>query len=143
MPLSVKSFYSKKTVQCRFLQDAIGVVEQEDVDAADLVLTGPSNASSVTDEEEDDEQVLSHNGLPGEVSGDIELVTKSIDTEEKDDQENSDGGEPPRKQKKNKTMKDKTKKKPQWSKSHLKNPVIVEDVASKTISQKLLNMHPE
>ena len=72
-----------------------------------------------------------------------EVVTKSIDTEEKDDQENSDGGEPPRKQKKNKTMKDKTKKNPQWSKSHLKNPAIVEDVASETISQKLLNMHPE
>ena len=96
MPLSVKSFDSKKTVHCRFLQDAIGVVEQEDVDAADLVLTGPSNAGNVTDEE-DDEQVLSHNGLPGEVSGDIEVVTKSIDTEEKDDQENSDGGESPRK----------------------------------------------
>ena len=113
MPLSVKSFYSKRTVQCGFLQDAIRVVEQEDVDAADLVLTGPSNAGNVTDEEEDDEQVLSHNGLPGEVSGDIEVVTKSIDTEEKDDQENSDGGEPPRKQKNNKTMKDKTKKNPQ------------------------------
>ena len=70
MPLRVKSFYSKKTVQCRFLQDAIRVVEQEDVDAADLVLTGPSYSGNVTDEEEDDEQVLSHNGLPGEVSGD-------------------------------------------------------------------------
>ena len=40
-------------------------------------------------------------------------------------------------------MKDKTKTKPQWSKSHLKNLVIVEDVASETIPQKLLNMHPE
>ena len=40
-------------------------------------------------------------------------------------------------------MKDKTKKKPQWSKSHLKNPVIVEDVACETISQKLLNKHPD
>ena len=118
-------------------------MEQENVDAADLVLTGPSNAGNVTDKEEDDEQVFSHNGLPGEVSGDIEVVTKSIDTEEKDDQENSDGGEPPRKQKKNKTMKGKTKKKPQWSKSHLKNLVIVEDVASETISPKLFNMHPE
>ena len=49
MPLSVKSFYSKKTVQCRFLQDGIEVVEQEDVDVADLVLTGPSNAGNVTD----------------------------------------------------------------------------------------------
>ena len=56
MPLSVKSFYSKKTAQCRFLQDAIGVVEQEDVDAADLVLTGQSNAGNVPEKEEDDEQ---------------------------------------------------------------------------------------
>ena len=42
MPLNVKSFYFTKTVKCHFLQDAIEEVEQEDVDAADLVLTGPS-----------------------------------------------------------------------------------------------------
>ena len=46
MPLNVKSFYSNKTVKCRFLQDAIEEVEQEDVDAADFVLTGRSNAGN-------------------------------------------------------------------------------------------------
>ena len=56
MPLNVKSFYSNKTVKCRFLQDAIEEVEQEDVDAADFVLSGPSNAGNVTDEEEEDDE---------------------------------------------------------------------------------------
>ena len=51
MPLNVKSFYSNNTVKCRFLQDAIEELEQEDVDARYFVLTGPSNAGNVTDEE--------------------------------------------------------------------------------------------
>ena len=51
MPLSVESFYSNKNVNCRFLQDAIEELDQEDVDAADFVLTGLSNAGNVTDEE--------------------------------------------------------------------------------------------
>ena len=99
MPLNVKSFYSNKTVKCRFLQDAIEEVEQEDVDAADFVLTGPSNAGNVTDEEEEDDEIFNHSGLPGEVSGEIEVVTKSVepnsnDDEGKDDEESSDGDEP-------------------------------------------------
>ena len=49
MPRNVKSFYSNKTVKCCFLQDAIEEVEQEDVNTADFVLTGPSNAGSVTE----------------------------------------------------------------------------------------------
>ena len=99
MPLNVKSFYSNKTVKCRFLQDAIEEVEQEDVDAADFVLTGPSNAGNVTDEEEEDDEIFNHSGLPGEVSGEIEVVTRSVepnsnDDEGKDDEESSDGDEP-------------------------------------------------
>ena len=47
MPLNVKSFYSNKTVKCRFLQDPIEEVEQEDVDAADFVLTGPSKRNTM------------------------------------------------------------------------------------------------
>ena len=100
MPLNVKSFYSNKTVKCRFLQDAIEEVEQEDLDAADFVLTGPSNAGNVTDEEEEDDEIFNHSGLPGEVSGEIEVVTRSVepnsnDDEGKDDEESSDGDEPP------------------------------------------------
>ena len=56
MPQNVKSFYSNETVKSRFLQDAIEEVEQEDVDAADFVLSGPSNAGNVTDEEEEDDE---------------------------------------------------------------------------------------
>ena len=96
--------YSNKTVKCCFLHNAIEEVKQEDVDAANFVLIGPSNAGNVTDEEEDD-QIFNHSGLPGEVSGEIEVVTRSIepnsnDDEGKDDKESSDGDEPPRKQKK-------------------------------------------
>ena len=81
MPLNVKSFYSNKTVKCRFLQGAI---------------TGPSNAGNVTDEEEENDEIFNHNGLPGEASGEIEVVTRSIepssnDDEGKDDEESSDG----------------------------------------------------
>ena len=99
MPLNVKSFYSNKTVKCRFLQDAIEEVEQEDVDAADFVLTGPSNAGNVTDEEEEDDEIFNLIGLPGEVSGEIEVVRRSIepgsnDDEGKDDEESSAGDEP-------------------------------------------------
>ena len=54
-------------------------VEQEDVDAADFVLTGPSNAGNVTDEEEEDDEIFNYNGLPGEVSGETEVVTRSIE----------------------------------------------------------------
>ena len=93
-------------------------MEQEDVDAADFVLTGPSNAGNVTDEEEEDDEIFNHSGLPGEVSGEIEVVTRSIepnsnDDEGKDDEESSDGDEPPRKQKKqNKKTKDRKEEKP-------------------------------
>ena len=52
-----------------------------------------------------DDEIFSHSSLPAEVSGEIEVVTISIeqngnDDEGKDDEESSDGGEPPRKQKK-------------------------------------------
>ena len=148
MPLNVKSFYSNKTVKCHFLHP-IEEVEQEDVDAADFVLTGPSNTGNVTDEEEEDDEIFNHIGLPREVSGEIEVVTRSIepncnDDEGKDDEESSDGDEPPRKQKKqNKKTKHRKKEKPKWKKSHLKNPVAIEDVMSEKVSRKLLNMHPE
>ena len=62
MPLNVKSFYSNKTVKCHFFQYAIEKVEQEDADAADFVLTDPSNAGSVTDEKEEDDEILNHSG---------------------------------------------------------------------------------
>ena len=149
MPLNVKSFYSNETVKSRFLQDAIEEVEQEDVDAADFVRTGPSNTGNVTDEEEEDDEIFNHSGLPGEVSGEIEVVTRSVepnsnDDEGKDDEESSDGDEPPRKQKKqNKKTKDRKEEKPKWKKSHLKNPVVIEDVTSEKVSRKLLNIHPE
>ena len=111
MPLNVKSVYSNKTVKCRFLQDVIKEVEEEDIDAADFVLTGPSNAGNVTDEEDEDNEIYNHSGLPGEASGEKE-VTRSIepnsnDDEGKDDEESSNGDELPRKQKKqNKKIKD-------------------------------------
>ena len=148
MPLNVKSFYSNKTVKCCFLQDAIEEVEQEDVDAADFVLTGPSNADNVTEEEEEeDDEIFNHSGLPEEVSGEIEVVTRSIeqdsnDDEGKYDEESSDGDEPSRKQKKqNKKTEDRKEEKPKWKKSHLKNPVVMEDVTSEKVPRKLLNMH--
>ena len=149
MPLNVKSCYSNKTVKCCFLQDAIEEVEQEDVDAADFVLTGPSNAGNVTDEEEENDEIFKHSGLPGEVSGEVEVVTRSIepnsnDDESKDEEESRDGEEPPRKQKKqNKKTKDRKEEKPKWKKSLLKNAVVIEDVTSDKVYQKLLNMHPE
>ena len=139
MPLNVKSFYSNKTVKCRFSQD----------DAADFELTGPSNTGNVTDEEEEDAEIFNHSGLPGKTSGEIEVVTRSIepnsnDHEGKDKEESSDGHEPPRKQKKqNKKTKDRKEEKPKWKKSLLKNPVVIEDVTSDNVYQKLLNMHPE
>ena len=112
MPLNVKSAYSNKTVKCHFLQDAIKEVEQEDIDAVDFVLTDPSNAGNVTDEEEEDNEIFNHSGLPGEASGEKEVVTRSIepnsnDDEGKDNEESSNGDEPPRKQKEqNKKIKD-------------------------------------
>ena len=79
MPLNVKFFYSIRIVKCRFLQDAIKDVEQDDVEAADFVLTG--------------------------------LLRKE--------------------------------EKPKWKKSHLKNPVVIENVTSEKAFRKLLNMNPE
>ena len=148
MPQNVKSFYSNETVKSRFLQDAIEEVEQEDVDAADFVLTGPSNAGNVTDEEEGDE-IFNYRGLPGEVSEEIEVVTRSIEPnskhdEGKDDKESNDGDENPRKQKKqNKKTKDRKEEKLKWKKSHLKNPVVIKDGTSEKVSRKLLNMYSE
>ena len=79
-------------------------VDQEDEDAANLALTGPSNAGNVTDEKEEDDEIFNHSGLPWEVSEEIEVVTRSIepnsnDDKGKDDQESSNSDEPPRKQK--------------------------------------------
>ena len=122
---------------------------REDVDAADLVLTDPSNTGNITDEEEEDDEIFNRSGLPEEVSGEIEVVTRSIepnsnDDEGKDNEESSDGDEPPRKLKKqNKKNKDRKEEKPKWKKSHLKNAVVIEDVTSEKVSRKLLNMHPE
>ena len=111
MPLNVRSVYSNKTVKCRFLQDTIKEVEQEDIDAADFVLTGSSNAGNVTDEEDEDNEIFNHSGLPGEASGEKEVARSiepnSNDDEGKDDEESSNGDELPRKQKKqNKKIKD-------------------------------------
>ena len=86
MPLNVKSFYSNKTVKCHFLQDAIEEVEQEDAHAADFALTGPSNTGNVTEEEEEDDEIFNHKGLPGEVSGEIDVVTRSIEPNSNDDE---------------------------------------------------------
>ena len=116
MSLNLKSFYYNKAVKCCFLQDIIEDVEQEDVDAADFVLTGLSNTGNVTDEEEEDDEIFNHSGLHGDVSGEIEVVTRSIeqnsnDDEGKDDEESSDVDEPPKKQKKqNKKANDRKKK---------------------------------
>ena len=52
-------------MKCHFLQDPTEEVEQEDVDAADFVLTGPSNEGNVTDEEEEDSEIFNHSGVPG------------------------------------------------------------------------------
>ena len=90
MPVNVKSFYSNKTVKCSFLQHAIEEVEQKDVDAAYFVLTGPSNAGNVTDEEEEDDEIFNHSGLPGEVSREIEAVTRSIEPNSNDDEGKDD-----------------------------------------------------
>ena len=81
MPLNVKSFYSNKTVKCSFLQDVIEEVKHEDVNAADFVITGPSNVGSVTDDE-----MFSHSGLPGKVSGEIKVVTRSVEPNRNDDE---------------------------------------------------------
>ena len=147
MLLNVKSFYSNKTVKFHFLQDPIKEVEQEDVDAGDFVLTGPSNEGNVTDEEEEDDEIFNHSGVPGEISGEIEVVTRSIepngnDNQGKDDEESSDGDEPSRKSRIKKTKIEK-KKSQNRKKSHLKNPVVTEDVTSEKVFQKLWNMHPE
>ena len=120
MLLNVKSFYSNKTVKFHFLQDPIKEVEQEDVDAGDFVLTGPSNEGNVTDEEEEDDEIFNHSGVPGEISGEIEVVTRSIepngnDNQGKDDEESSDGDEPSRK-KQNKKNKDRKEEKPKSKK---------------------------
>ena len=105
MLLNLKSFYYNKAVKSCFLQGTIEEVEQEDVNSADFVLTGLSNTGNATDEEEEDDEISNHSGLHGEVSGEIEVVTRSIepnsnDNEGKDDEESSDGDEPPKKQKK-------------------------------------------
>ena len=78
-------------MKSRFLQncevslftDAFEEVEQH-VDAADFVLTGPSNAGNVTDEEEEDNEIFNHSGLPGEVSGETEIVTRSVEPNSND-----------------------------------------------------------
>ena len=92
MPLNVKSFYFNKTANCRFLQDTIEEVEQEDVDAVDFVFTGPSNAGNVTDEEKEDDEIFNHSGLPGEASGEVEVVVRSIEPNSNDD-EGKDGND--------------------------------------------------
>ena len=85
MLVNVKSFYSNKTVKCHFLQDAIEEVEQEDADAADFALTAPSNTGNVTDEEQEDDEIFNQKGLPGKVSGEIDVVTRSIEPNSNDD----------------------------------------------------------
>ena len=49
-------------MKCRFLQNAIKEMDQEEVDPADFVLTGLSNAGNVTDEEEEDYEIFNHSG---------------------------------------------------------------------------------
>ena len=74
----------------------------------------------------------------------MSIEPNSNDDEGKDDEESSDGDEPPREQKKqNKKTKDRKEEMPKWKKSHLKNPVVIEDVTSEKVCRKLLIMHPE
>ena len=45
--------------------------------------------------------------------------------------------------KENKKRKHRKEEKLKWKKSHLKNPVVIEDVTREKVSPKLLNIHPE
>ena len=133
MLLNVKSYYSHETVKCCFLQDAIKETKQENVDAADFVLAGPSNAGNVTDEENKDNQIFDHSGLPGEVSEEIEVVSRSIEPNtlmqmRVKTMKTAVMVMSPHENRKSRIKKpkiEKEKKKPKWKKSHLKNPVVI------------------
>ena len=44
------------------------------------------NAGSVADVEEEEDDIFNHSGLPGKVSGEIEVVTRSIEQNSNDDE---------------------------------------------------------
>ena len=44
------------------------------------------NAGSVADVEEEEDDIFNHHGLPGKVSGEIEVVTRSIEQNSNEDE---------------------------------------------------------
>ena len=141
MPLNVKSIYPNNTVKCHILQDTIEEVEQEDVDAADFVLTGPSKRNTMKYS-----TTVAYLGkfqerwkyLRDQLNQTVMIMRVKMTKKVMmviSPQEN--------RKKQNKKTKDKKEEKPKWKKSHLKNLVVSEDVMSEKVSQKLLNMHPE
>ena len=89
------------------------------------------NAGSVADVEEEEDDIFNHSGLPGKVSGEIEVVTRSIEQNSNDD-EGKDHEEkvvvvmiPQENKRQNKKTKDRKEEKTKWKKSHLKNSVVI------------------
>ena len=90
------------------------------------------NAGSVADVEEEEDDIFNHSGLPGKVSGEIEVVTRSIEQNSNDD-EGKDHEEKvvvvmiPQENRKGriKNNKDRKEEKTKWKKSHLKNSVVI------------------
>ena len=80
---SVKSFYGKKTSHHRFMQSAIDQVI-DDESPADIILIGPPLGGLESDQEDENEDNVTDNGLPLEVSS--ELVVQQRDNDGENEQ---------------------------------------------------------
>ena len=79
----MKSFYGKKTSHHRFMQSAIDQVI-DDESPADIILIGPPLGGLESDQEDENEDNVTDNGLPLEVSS--ELVVQQRDNDGENEQ---------------------------------------------------------
>ena len=71
--ISTKTFYRKKNTQHCFLNDAISQIENDDPEAADIIMIRPPTGGEDTDMESENEEILDATSLPNEVSGEVDM----------------------------------------------------------------------
>lgn len=122
--MNVKSFYGS-IASASYLQNAIDTIEEEAIDGADLVLTGPPTGGQDSDVEFEDEDCMEDvDTLPQEVSDELDIFLNT--TNDVTERLSSSNG-------KNVT----------WIRTHLTNKTKVFNDEKKEVTKALLEKCPD
>ena len=137
----VRSFYGKKAQHCE-IASAINQVEKELLETADIVMIKPSLGGQESDLENENDGSLCVDGLPNEVSCELEVFNVHSENLSEDDDSNDDNVETTAPPTSKKAKKRKPHKAVKWEKKHL-NPKPTSKQDQDKTAQVLLLEYPE